>query len=206
MKSSEVEIRRAKLSDLNALVSLHYACFEPDEHLAMRFGKPFIRASYKWFITSKETFTILAEVDNKVVGLTTVCDSPYNGPMLRNCLREAIMGLLTHPWLIFHPEIFNRIINLFIKKQDVGELTEDRPDVAHLAFIAAHPDCRGRGIGSSLLNESMRITLRRGKHFHRAGVYKENIASQRMFEKCGHVEVPKLETKRTIFMQAELNE
>jgi len=201
-----VNIRRAKLSDLDQLVDLHYVCFEPDEHLAMRFGKSFIRAAYKWFITSEETFAILAEVENEVVGLTTVCDSPYNGPMLRNCLREAIVGLLTHPWLIFHAEIFNRIIDLFIKKQDVGELTEDQSDVAHLAFIAAHPDCRGRGIGSMLLNESKQIALKRGKRFHRAGVYKVNIASQRMFKKCGHVKVPSLETKRTVFMQAELKE
>ncbi len=199
-----VKIRRAELYDLEALVKLHLICFEPDEHLAMRFGKPFITAAYKWFITSEETYAILAELDNKIVGLTTVSDLPYNRPMLKHCLGEAIIGVLTRPYLLFHPEILNRLLSLFIGKRDHGELTEDNSDVAHLAFIAAHPDCRGRGIGSLLLKESMSIALKRGKRFHRAGVYKENIASQHMFEKCGHIAVPALETKRAVFMQADL--
>ncbi len=111
-----------------------------------------------------------------------------------------------HPGLIFDRSFINRIFDLFTRKQDVGEISGDQPNVAHLAYIAAHPDYQGRRIGSILLNESKRIAAERGKLYHRAGVYKKNTASQRMFEKCGHVKLVDLEMKYVVFMQAELNE
>ena len=199
-------VRYATINDLKALVDLHYRCFSKEEHLAMVFGRRFIEAAYKWFLTSNNTFAIVVEDEGVVTGLTTVADMPYNNPMLNNCRIEAILGLFTHPWIVFNPEIGKRFFKLIAGKPEVSESGRDEKNVAHLAFIAAHPGYRGKGIGSALLKKSMEIAKSRGLRYHRAGVYKNNIASINMFKKLGHIELKELESERAVFLQTDLEQ
>ena len=202
--SPDISIREAQLADLDKLVELHMNCFSPREHLAVRLGRSYIRAAYRWFITSSETFTILAEDMDCVVGLTTICDRSYNRPMLRHTLREAVLAFIMRPWLVFHPEVRDRIVNIILSRRGVGEASPSEEGVAHLAFIAVASSARGKGVGDALLQYSIKDYMSRNYRRIRAGVYKENHASTRMFERNGFNEAPELETKHTVFMEVQL--
>lgn len=196
-----VRIRLANLSDLKPLIDLHLRCFTKHEHLAVRLGASYIHAVYHWFITSSDTFTLVAEYSGKIVGLTTVCDRSYNGLMLRNTLKQFIIAVFKRPFAIFHWEFLSRLINLISRRGESGQLDHYENDVSHLAFIAVDGSMRGKGVGVRLLEEAKSISLERGFPRMRAGVYKQNSASIRMFAKAGYQIVPDLETSRTHFVE-----
>ncbi len=203
---STILIKQGDFSDLDQLAELHYTCFKSHENIAVNFGKNFVRAVYKWFLTSEITYTIVATVEDQVVGLTTVCDSPYIIPMFKNCLLDAIIGIITHPAVLYDRSFINQVIGYCVRKPYVSMIDENNLEIAYLAYIAVHPDYQGQRIGSKLLIESKRIAAERGKFYHRAGIYKHNIASQRMFENCGHIILKDQGTKDIVLMQAKIKD
>ncbi len=198
------KIRLANLKDLDSLVELHWKSFSKEEHLAVRLGKAFIRAVYKWFITSPYTFTVVAEDGGQIIGLTTICDRAYSSLMFKNTLKNVIWGTLTHPSLLFNEELVGRLSTFLQRKKDVGEDSGDNTGVSHLAFIAVDKSARGKGIGIELLLFVKKVSRQRGNLKMRAGVYKGNAASIKMFQKGGFEIVPALESVRTYYVQADL--
>jgi ribosomal protein S18 acetylase RimI-like enzyme len=200
----ELIIRTANVLDLDSLVDLHHTSFTRKTNIITRLGEKFIRTSYEWFIASEETYVIVAELNNLLVGLTAVCDRPYVGPLLKNCWIEALTGSISHPAIIFDKMIWSHLFNLLLNYR---EKKGDKPDLsnsAHLAYIAVHPGYQGKKVGTKLLNHSKEIALKRGKIYHYAGVYRNNTNSQRMFEACGHVILKESEIDNIIVMRAEL--
>jgi len=193
----------ATLDDMDALVTLHYKCFTKEDHIALRFGKPFIIATYKWFITSPGTFVVIARDGNRLVGFQTVADRPYDGPMLRASWREALIGLISHPWLAFDPELLGRLWRLvFRRKKD----TFDNDQEAQLAFIGVDPQARGRGIGKALVIAAVQACHKRGLNLITTGVMRQNQRSLAMLQRAGFVEVPELGTKRFIRLRLHFNQ
>ncbi len=201
MDTKEFLFRLGTLEDLDQLVDLHYKSFTPDFHLAMVLGKRFIRRSYHWFLTSENAFVWLAEYNNQVVSMTTISDIPYNRPMLKHSFFAATLGLLGNPGILFHKEIRSRLYRLITGKREVMELQEDSHEIAYLAFIATDSSMRGTGLGSKILNSSEDICLKRNKTFIRAGVYRQNIASIKMFTKVGYKKVENIKNREIDYYQ-----
>ena len=76
--------------------------------------------------------------------------------------------------------------------------------VAHVVATLVDPAYRRRGLGTFLKREAMRVSRQRGSEKLRTGIRKVNQSSVRLNEKCGFELVPELETKRMIFMEADL--
>ena len=202
--SCEVKIRKATVSDLKQLVDLHYMSFTPREHLAMLLGRNFIQDIYRWFITSSETFTIVAEVDSRVVGMANGCDRRYDTAMIQHARRSAITGFLKHPWLILHPEFVKLALGKLLDRDVADPLAYRQKDTANLAFVAVDVSMRGYGVANRLLIEAKRTALQRGKKFLWAAVYSNNTVSKRTFEKAGFRQREGVEIYRRIFMEADL--
>ncbi|MBZ0277604.1 MAG: GNAT family N-acetyltransferase [Anaerolineae bacterium] len=54
-------------------------------------------------------------------------------------------------------------------------------------LLAVHPDCRGRGVGTALVQASTQAGQSLGATLARGLVQTQNIASQKAFERCGYI-------------------
>jgi hypothetical protein len=77
-----IQVRDACLDDVPELVTLHLACFSTRDHLLMLFGDSVLHSAYRWFVGSRNTFTVVATSAERIVGLCTACRGPYNRPMV----------------------------------------------------------------------------------------------------------------------------
>jgi ribosomal protein S18 acetylase RimI-like enzyme len=193
----DIQITFATLEDVDSLVALHYKCFPKNEHIAMRFGRSFIVSTYKWFITSPKTFVVIAKQGGRLIGFQSVSEGPYNAPMLRASWREALIGLIFHPWLAFHPELLKRLLRLLFR-QHKDDLDSDQ--VGELAFIGVDPQAQGMGIGKALVIAAIRACRERGMRAVTTGVRRQNMKSLAMLKRAGLVEIPELGTKRFVYL------
>jgi ribosomal protein S18 acetylase RimI-like enzyme len=201
-QQEKYKITFATLEDVESLVALHYKCFSKEDHIAMMFGKPFVISAYRWFVTSPETFVLVARQGNGLIGFTAVAEGPYDGPMLRAGWREAIKGLTLHPWLAFHPELVRRFVRSLLKRNK-GNLDDK---VAHIAFTGVDPQFQGMGIGRTLKKASIRTCRERGMRAIITGVKKQNMRARAMNESAGFVEVPELRTKTFVYLRLNLDQ
>jgi ribosomal protein S18 acetylase RimI-like enzyme len=192
----------ATLEDVKSLVDLHYKCFTKKDHIAMRFGKSFILATYKWFVTSPQEFVVIAKHGDSLIGFQSVSERSYDAPMLRASLREALTGLIFHPWLAFHPELLTRLLRLLFRQH---KESIDSARVAQLAFIGVDPQVQGKGIGKALVRAAVSACRERGMEAITTGVLRQNLRSKAMLESAGFIEIPGLGTKRFIHLRMDLD-
>jgi ribosomal protein S18 acetylase RimI-like enzyme len=201
-QKENIQITFATLDDVSALVDLHYRCFTKKDHIALRFGKPFIIATYKWFVTSPDTYVVIARLDARLVGFQSVADRPYDAPMLRASWPQALLGLLLHPWLAFDPDLLRRLWRLLFRRdQDVLDT-----QVGTLAFIGVDPQVQGRGVGKALVRRALQACHERGMKAVITGVMRQNARSLAMLKGAGFAEVLELGTKRFIHLRLEFNQ
>lgn len=193
----------ATLNDLESLVALHFKCFTGKEHIIINFGRPFVLSSFRWFITSPNNFIVIAKQGNNLIGYQTVSEGPYNIPMLLAGWREAIRGLIFHPWLVFRPEIIRRLQTLLFQRQ---KTTPKNGRTGYLAFIGVDPNSRGKGVGKALVISAIRSCYERGMRAITTGVLRQNINSIAMLEKAGLVKVPEQTTSRYVHLELNLDQ
>jgi hypothetical protein len=176
-------VRPATKNDLNGLTELHCAAFQPEDHIPVMLGKEYVRATYRWLVTSSQGYCLVAACDPEIIGLVTVCDRSFTRPMFWACLPEFAWSLLRSPHLIFRKRLWNRLLR--------------RPEMSTIANnIVSQP---GFAQLISLVEAAKRYSKSRGSAAIRAGVYKLNQPSRRAFTKNGWIEMPELETNDTIF-------
>jgi ribosomal protein S18 acetylase RimI-like enzyme len=190
----------ATLADVDALVALHYRCFTEKDHIALQFGKRFIRSAYRWFVTSPRTFVVVAKEGDRILGFQSVSEGPYNAPMLINGWK-ALVGILQRPRLVFNSELIRRLFSLINPKK---QKLLDGHKVGHLAFIGVDPNARGMGVGKMLIYAAIEACRAKGMSAIITGVKKDNLKSSRMLESAGMVEVPELETRRFVYLKKDL--
>jgi ribosomal protein S18 acetylase RimI-like enzyme len=197
----KIQINSATIEDVDLMVGLHYKCFSEKDHIAMRFGRPFILAMYRWFVTSPETFALIARQGDSLIGFSTVSDQFYDAPMLRACWQEALIGLILHPWLAFHPELLRRLVQLLLSR------SKDSPviKIAQIAFIGVDPQVQGAGVGKALVFASIRTCRERGISTIVVGIKRQNRRSIKVHESVGFIEAPELGTKRFVYLRLDLD-
>lgn len=200
-KVKGVEVTTATPFDVMALADLHGACFSKQDHIPVQLGRPFIVAVYRWFISSPETFVLVARKGSRIVGFTTISDRPYNLPMLMACRKELLRGYLRHPHAIFNVEIFRRFGRIFMKPQ--SRLKSGK--VAQIAFTGVDPDFQGQGIGKALKAASIQQCRERGAVAISTGVRRQNERARHLNEQSGFVEVPSLSSRRLVYLWMELS-
>lgn len=199
------EVRLAQLDDVDQLAALHEATFTPQEHLLILFGSSVLRPVYRWFVSSPETFTVVATAAGAVVGLCTACDRPYNGPMVRRNRLALVLGALRHPGALFHPEIQRRLKGAVTGPKG-GKAAAETDPPAQFGFLAVHRDYHGTAVAEALLRHAVQqCRLRRWQRV-RAGVYKQNLPARFMYSKLGFQENKALRTEQMVFVELGLFE
>lgn len=151
---------------LPKVASCHMACFP--KSLATRLGKKYVQKSLEWFLVNPNRFLFHVQVGGKVVGYcggfvpAKAGDGSSSG-MLQHAFPEAIKGMITKPFLLFHPEVRQHypFFWMNIKRKITGKAKPFKPvdtskpfqQFVGLVVIAVHPDHRGSGLAKQLLKE-----------------------------------------------------
>jgi GNAT superfamily N-acetyltransferase len=192
-----VRISPATPADLSALVALHGACFSTED--CAQLGQGFIRAAYRWFLTSPGTLVLVARSGERLVGLTALSDRPYGRPLLRACWWRVLSGLLRRPWLAARLD-WLRGSGASPRSGAVGS-----GRAAQIAFTSVVADARGRGIGRGLKQASIQACLDWGAESINAGVRRGDTRARALSERAGFVEVPELSSARLVHLRLALD-
>lgn len=186
---AELTFREGTLGDVSELARLHALCFQPREHLATLLGESFVRAKYRWFVTSERCLTVCACVGGQVVGFSTVCHGPYHRLLIRENLGEAIRAVLGRPWVLFRPEVLGRLLFSIGRRDEVGALLAREPNAAIHALKGIRADYRGTEVNRRLHAELVARCRERGWKKLVAVLYRENVVGRRSAAKNGYKEV-----------------
>lgn len=205
LSSKPFEVRIAVPTDVDELVGLHVATFTPEEHLLILFGNAVLQPIYRWFVSSSETFTVIATSEGAIVGLCTACSRPYNWPMIRSNWFALALGIMRNPQALFHPEIVKRLRKVisFLSSSDASQPPETVPP-AQLGFLAVRKDYLGAHVGDSLVRHAVEECCRRNWKRVRAGIYTKNLPARFMYAKLGFKENKALRTEQLVVVELNL--
>ena len=162
---------------LPEVAKCHIACF-PDS-LSSRLGRRYVEKTLEWFLINPQRFLFHVKLEGKIAGFCggfvpqKFGDGSSSG-MLQFAFNEAIIGLFTHPQLLFHPEVRQqyKFLWLNIKRKFTGKVIpistpDSEPSVPnHVGLVVIGVDARFRGTGvAKQLAEEFE---KRAKEFHRS--------------------------------------
>jgi len=203
-QKESILVRLATMEDVDAITELHCASFHPEDHAPMILGKRYVRATYKWHICGKPAYTLVAELDGKMVGFMAACRGPYTLRMFVACSGEFILCLIKNPLLLFNKKLWRRLFRRPMS-QKRGKRISDHPGFGQLTIGAVDANFRGKGIYPTLVEAHKSIGKSRGIRALSAAIYKKNHSARRVFIKGGWIEKPELETSDTVFYIAYLD-
>jgi hypothetical protein len=200
-----MKIELASINDVIEITTLHCLSFKPKDHVPMMLGKNYVKAMYKWLIISKESYVLIAKQDDVIIGLVAVCDGAFTKPMFIACLPAFIGSIIQRPNRLFSKLLWERLF----RKSDVHNTKtsiNNAPGFAQMTIGTVSPNYRGSGVFGLLIEKTKQVSNERGSSGIRAGVYKKNKSSRRVFVKGGWQEMEYLETKETAFYTSFFND
>lgn len=203
--NEETIIRLAIDADLEKLTDIHCNSFSADDHIPVLFGRKYVKATYKWLVSSKIAYTLVAENNKKIVGLVAMCDSGFTRPMFIACIPEFMESILKKPSLLINKKLWNRLFRQPDIPSKIAKKIVKTCGVAQMTIGAVDSNFRGQSVFPKLISQTKQFSKLRGTRAIRAGVYKTNMPCRRAFEKDGWEEIGVLSTSDTVFFMAYLD-
>lgn len=157
----------SELKDLKNIAACQMACFP--NSFNTRLGKSFVTKTLQWFLQTDKRFLFHVVYNNEVVGFCGGFAPQFYGDgsssgMLQFAFKEAVIGILKKPWLIFNKELrayYPFIIRNIKKKLGLRKTNAAKPQPSNFIFsptvglvvIGVHPSFRGKGVFEMLMNE-----------------------------------------------------
>lgn len=196
--NEKVTLRLGIYEDAAQLTNLHLLLFSPNEHVPVVFGEDYILAIYSWMLRSDETFVLVAEVNNTIVGFISACDSPYTFRMFISCLPDLVKSFIKKPGLIFNKILWKRLLRHSQNPQNIQSINQKELAISQIIFGGVDPNFRRFGIYTQINNYLKDYSKKRNIRAIRSEVYKENVSIRRYKENDGWIEVSELETTDTV--------
>lgn len=139
-------IRNANNNDLENIVMIHCDAFKG--FFLTSLGTDFLKFYYTNFVKSKETVTLVAEEDGRVVGFSAATKNckGFNSRLIKSNLFS--FGTLSLKLLFTNPKALLRLVKNLTKKSSE---VEDNEEYAELYLIGVDKSQQGRGIGKKML-------------------------------------------------------
>lgn len=142
-------VRKAKQSDVDAIVSIHQSAFKG--FFLTSLGEGFLSVYYSCFIKGAGSVILCAEEEGKLLGFsaaTRECNG-FNGRLIKeNALNFMMVGIRL---LFTNPAALVRLVKNFTKKSDE---VEDDENYGELYSIGVSSEAQGKGVGKALLTET----------------------------------------------------
>ena len=110
-----LNFRSAGPEDIYALSLLHQKTLK--NSLGASIGIRYSKAFFKWFVTNKNTVTLVCCNSKQIIGYVIGGPEGYSNNLTKSILPEIISGLILHPKSLLHPNFLSllksRIKNLF---------------------------------------------------------------------------------------------
>ena len=193
LRENKYLIRLAKGEDIGALTDLHIRSFHSDDHIPVMLGRDYVRATYRWLVNGENAYALVAEEAWKIIGLVAVCDGPFTGRMFKACLPELLKSLILNPKLLLNRRLWRRLFQRSANNK-LSRRIVNCPRFAQMTIGAVDENYRGHGVFPALVDATKYYSRERGSRAIRAGVYKNNHSSRRVFIKGGWLEISELET------------
>ncbi len=185
--------------NVEELTDLHLRSFKPDDHVPVRLGRRYVKATYQWLVSSRYSYVLGAFASGKLVGLVSVCDRSYTWLMFKACWPEFMLSIAGNPGLLLNKKMWERLF----RKPDIttkrARFILEFPGVAQITIGAVDDGWRGKGVFPALVGAIVEQSEKKGSRAIRVGIYKNNRSSRQVFIKGGWKEIKELETMETVF-------
>jgi ribosomal protein S18 acetylase RimI-like enzyme len=210
-----LQLRETKLSAIKEIAICHQKCF-PDS-LSSKLQNNYVAKTLEWFLGAENRFLFHIECNDEVIGYCGGFQSSFPGDgstsgMLQFAMKEAIMGVIKKPYLIFHSELLRRYPliakNIFKKIFGTRRIETIAPGYATqnskigLVVIGVHPDYRGKGVFELLMKNFEEESKKRGVAKIILSVKSSNTRAIAAYKKAGWQIAS--QTKKDINMFKEL--
>jgi ribosomal protein S18 acetylase RimI-like enzyme len=196
-------VRLATSADVDSLTEIHCASFRPEDNVPVMLGKRYVRAIYRWQVSNKEAYTLVAESDGQIIGFGGICDGPFTQPMFMACLGELFRSLARNPLLLFKKDLRQQLFSRLI--DDPVNRLAHYPGVAQAICVAVDAEFRRKGVESALWEAAIPVSKSRGSKAILFGTYKSNHPIRSALIQKGQIEMPELETSDLVFYLAVLD-
>ena len=192
-------IKSSGKSALPKIADCQMACFPAS--FATKLGAKYVQKSLEWFLKSSHRFLFHCEEDGKVVGYCGGFAPAFYGDgsssgMLQHAFKEAMIGTLKKPWLIFHPELFRyyphvlknikrKIFKTPNSSSSISNTQKEIDPVVGLVIIGIHPSYRGKGVFELLMTEFEKQAADQNRKEVNLSVKKNNFRAINAYKKFG---------------------
>lgn len=161
------QLGNSTLKDLKNIAACQMVCFP--NSFNTKLGKPFVAKALQWFLETDKRFLFHVINNGEVIGFCGGFAPQFYGDgsssgMLQFAFKEAVLGILKKPWLIFNKELmvyYPFIIRNIKKKLGLKKTNAAKPQPLNFVFlptvglvvIGVHPSFRGKGVFEMLMNE-----------------------------------------------------
>lgn len=161
-----IQVVNSKPEDLGSIARCHVQCFTGS--LSSQLGLAYTKKTFDWFLQNPNRFLFHVAKDGKIIGYCGGFVPQYIGDgstsgIMQYTMRQALMGVMLHPWLLFHSEVINMYPLIFknIKRKIFSEKNSNKSVTPVAAFekrvglvvIGVQPQHRGSGVFQVLMHE-----------------------------------------------------
>tara|TARA_A100001037_G_scaffold282166_1_gene286523 strand:- start:20 stop:673 length:654 start_codon:yes stop_codon:yes gene_type:complete len=186
-----LNFRSAGPEDIYALSLLHQKTLK--NSLGASIGIRYSKAFFKWFVTNKNTVTLVCCNSKQIIGYVIGGPEGYSNNLTKSILPEIISGLILHPKSLLHPNFLSllksRIKNLFeinlnlFNSNKTSTCTNKKNTTFVLVGIGVDQEFRGNQIGFQILQEYEKLVWELNYTKIRLTVYKSNYTAIRLYKK-----------------------
>lgn len=202
MLGNNYKIEMASRDDLEKIVSLHLASFTADEHVPVLIGEHYVKSNYKWLLSHKNAFILIARDRERIIGLQSVSLRSFELPMFIACFPLLVYSMLKKPQLIINRKLWKRLLRVTHKLKSGKK--KFKGNIAHFIIGIVDAEYRGKGIFSAIVNAAVQKCREYNCKAIYTGIYKKNIKTREIFIKFGWKECPELETYETCYYSVDL--
>lgn len=195
---SNLQLQNSSHKHLDALAICHAECFPAS--LSTKLGMAYIKKTLEWFLVDDNRFLFHAEVNGNITGYCGgfiprgFGDGSSSG-MLQYAFKEAVLGILKNPLLVFnkevrefYPFIFRNIKNKIFGKpkiKSVDSSNRPRQKYTGLVVIGVLPAFRGTDVFPALMNYFEAQSKLRNVLLLNLSVRKDNDRAVAAYKKFG---------------------
>lgn len=167
----QAQIRPGSLNEIDNIVDVHLEAYRGMDSFGQKLGRQFLSATYRWFLESPKGFSLVAVVNNRVVGFV-VGSYGEPGNSFRSVRKSAAAkALLRRPWIIFQVSIVSSVIGRICariaRRGKDWSVLRGKEQSLHIYSIAVAPEYTELKIGRALQREAATIAREHGS----VGIY-----------------------------------
>jgi ribosomal protein S18 acetylase RimI-like enzyme len=182
--------------------------FTPKDNFAMRLGRKFVEATYRFFLEDSKCFGLVATTEHaEVIGVLVGRIGHYTRALNVYRFFEGVKAIAARPSVAFDASLIGTVLKALGagpvvtksgRKKNAVALTNDGRPMGSLASLCTHPSYRELGITDQLLSSAEELCRLRGAHVIRTGVRRTNVASRFAFRRRGYIEDPILSGDKSL--------